>query len=152
MKYFWKNVKNTYLWFFISHGHSFGASLRCHTKNTGTRTCSFPVTIFEWNVRGHEQVRVHSPGLWMANGDHMGECAVWPWAGESRCALQGYSAPRARAQRCFSFGCAVCWFSYPTTCTPPPHTDLSLVHYGSFIIIIKDIILRMLYLHISPSF
>ena len=40
-----KQSGNTHLWFLISHGHSFGASLCCHTKNTGARTYSSPIKI-----------------------------------------------------------------------------------------------------------
>lgn len=90
---------DTHLWFFISHGHSFGASLRCHTKNTSARTYSFPVKLFEPYVRGHEPMRVHSTGWWVATGYHVVESAVWAWAGESQCALKRHSAAHERAQR-----------------------------------------------------
>lgn len=82
--------EDTHLWFFISHGHSFGASLRFHTKNTGARTYPFPYKIFEPCVRGHAFVHVRNAGRWMATGNHEDESAVWAWAGESQCAWQGH--------------------------------------------------------------
>lgn len=76
-----KHSGDAHLWFFISHGHSFGASLRCHTKNTSARTYSCTFKLFFRTCAVMCQCASTSHGAEWLTSSHEGESAVWTWAG-----------------------------------------------------------------------